>query len=266
MANSYQLSLSDGTLLGIKAGDPASTPIVVNLAKVMQLDLSPNKTLQTLVVSAEEYIVQNDTKDDCPLYKQTSHQEDLVIRLTECSLVIAQYIQQRGGILLHGALAEINGKAIILAAPGGTGKTTASRRLPLPWHSWSDDMSLIIPCRPGEYWAHPWPTWSRFNNGEVGGSWQTKAAFPLQAVFFLEQSRIESLKTVGKGEAASLLVQSNKQANQGLDYLKKNNQARYDWHKRFENICNLVQTVPVYVLQLSLYGSFWPLIYDVLEG
>ena len=51
----------------------------------------------------------------------------------------ARDAQTRGEVLLHGALAEKDGIGVILAAPGGTGKTTASDRLLAPWRSRCDE-------------------------------------------------------------------------------------------------------------------------------
>jgi len=42
------------------------------------------------------------------------------------SLVFARQAQAFGGVLIHGALAERDGMGVILAAPGGTGKSTAA--------------------------------------------------------------------------------------------------------------------------------------------
>ncbi|HEX7523762.1 MAG TPA: hypothetical protein VF357_06145, partial [Candidatus Deferrimicrobium sp.] len=52
--------------------------------------------------------------------------DQLYIQLMLLSGVIARDAQVRGGILLHGALAERDGVGAVLAASGGTGKTTAS--------------------------------------------------------------------------------------------------------------------------------------------
>lgn len=82
--------------------------------------------------------------------------------------VIVLDVENRGGLLLHGALAECKRQGVILAGPGTVGKTTASRRLRLPWHSLSDDATLVVRDRAGRFGAHPWPTWSRFM---FGGSW-----------------------------------------------------------------------------------------------
>ena len=92
---------------------------------------------------------------------------------------MANSSEKNGGLLVHGALAEWNGIGVILAGPGGVGKTTASKRLPRPWRSLSDDNTLIVKSPDGTYWAHPWPTWSRYRQGDMSGSWDVQAAVKL---------------------------------------------------------------------------------------
>ena len=56
----------------------------------------------------------------------------------------------RGGLPFHATLLEYQGQGIILAAPGGTGKSTCSRRVPPPWRACCDDEVLVVegPGRP----------------------------------------------------------------------------------------------------------------------
>lgn len=105
--------------------------------------------------------------------------EGTALQLVQLSLAIASWAEDRGGLLLHGALAEHDGRGAILAGPGGVGKTTASRRLPPSWRSLSDDVALVVRGVDGKYWAHPWPTWSRFMFGGPCGSWDVQHAVPL---------------------------------------------------------------------------------------
>ena len=102
---------------------------------------------------------------------------------------------------MHGALAEENGIGVILAAPGGTGKTTASDRLPAPWRSLCDDTTLVVRDSQGKYWGHPWPTWSRFLEGGPGGTWEVQEAVPLRGVFFLSQAPEDLTEPLGPGHA-----------------------------------------------------------------
>ena len=190
----------------------------------------------------------------------------LYIHLVALSSVVAQDAQTRGGVLLHGALAEEDGIGVILAAPSRTGKTTASRRLLAPWRSLCDDTTLVVRDAQGNYWAHPWPTWSRFAEGASGGSWDVQTAVPLRGIFFLSQAVEDRVKSVGPGQAVSLLVECAEQTSPPMarDLSKKD--ARTLRLERFNNICTLAQVVPAHVLHISLTGAFWQQIEQTLEG
>src|SRR4030067_269672 len=130
------------------------------------------------------------------------------VNLVRLSLILAHEAQAHGGVLIHGALAERDGIGVILAAPGGTGKTTASNRLPVPWRSLCDDTTLVVRNPQGNYWAHPWPTCSCFLEGESGGTWDVQKAVPVKGIFFLVQAGEDRVDRGGAGEAVGLLGES----------------------------------------------------------
>lgn len=186
--------------------------------------------------------------------------EDFVgwAHLIELSTALARAFVPHGGVLLHGALAEWEGRGVLLAAPGGTGKTTASNRLPPPWRSLSDDMTLVLCDAQGQWWAHPWPTWSRFLPGGSGGAWDVQYAVPLHAIFYLAQAPEERVEPIGAGQATAMLVQSAEQAayfslTRGLSV----EESRALRQQSFNLLCNLAQAMPTFVLHLSLTGAFW---------
>jgi SynChlorMet cassette protein ScmC len=183
----------------------------------------------------------------------------------QLSLVIARDVQARGGVLIHGALAERDGIGVILAAPGGTGKTTASNRLPAPWRSLCDDTTLVVRDPQGNYWAHPWPTWSRFLGGESGGTWDVQNAVPLEGVFFLSRAVEDRVESVGPGHAVSLLVECAEQASQLMAQDLKKEETRALRLERFNNLCALARIVPTHVLHISLTGAFWQEIEQTLR-
>ncbi len=74
--------------------------------------------------------------------------------------------QDSGGLLFHAALAELNGSGVLIIGPSGAGKSTCSRRLPVPWRSLCDDEVLIVRDSPGQYHAHPFPTWQELIRGD----------------------------------------------------------------------------------------------------
>jgi signal peptidase I len=174
----------------------------------------------------------------------------------ELSLAIAKDVQSRGGILVHGALAERNGLGVIMAAPGCTGKSTASRRLPAPWKSLSDDATLVVQGGTGRYFAHPWPTWSLFWEGS-GGSWPTEKAVPLRAIFFLAQASQECLDPVNRTAAAAMLMQSVEQVSRSMTYRLSPEESRMVHSQQLSNVSALASAVPAFTLHLSLTGRFW---------
>jgi hypothetical protein len=183
--------------------------------------------------------------------------------------IVAQFIarlaQDQEGLLLHGALAELNGAGVILAGASGAGKTTASSRLAPPWRSRSDDAVLIVKATDGRYWVHPWPTWSRLSHtGLVDPTWDVQRALPLAAVCFLRQNEADAIAQMGAGRAAGLLVQSAEQAATLMPYTSVVDR-RAKRIQRLNNACALSRAVPSYQLELSLAGTFWRLLEDVLD-
>jgi len=177
------LTLADGTTWGIFAGEDATATVVSYLAKAMQLRFYDAPIYRLFVVDNGDGAdtVVGHTKSEhvmtIPWRLAPSDDEDTVIcivpplrdndmlanQLMQLSLVIAQQSQTRGGFLLHGALIEKDGWSVILAGPGGVGKTTASSRLRSPWRSLSDDATLVVRDVHGTYWAHPWPDLEQFH-------------------------------------------------------------------------------------------------------
>lgn len=188
------------------------------------------------------------------------------LQLISLSLFFAGQAEARGGVLLHGALAEHQGRGILLVGRGGAGKTTASNRLQPPWRSLSDDIALAVRDTQGNYVAHPWPTWSRYLSSDAGAGWQVERAVPLRGLCFLTQSKADRIASVGPGQAVVGLVQSSENAWWGLPPSPHREQMQAHRLQRFENICALVQAVPAYQLHLSLHGPFWRKIEQMLDG
>jgi SynChlorMet cassette protein ScmC len=293
----HDLVLADGSRWVIAAGDEEAASIVSQLAHAMQLRvMNPAALLppaafgtgRTGVVEPPHHgivrrlLVQVDKHnpeaspatghafiDDgfavCVLHSFT-HSDGLYIQLMQLSLVFARDIQTRGGVLIHGALAERDGIGVILAAPGGTGKTTAGNRLPAPWRSLCDDTTLVVRDPQGNYRAHPWPTWSRFLGGGPGGTWDVQSAVPVKGIFFLAQAVEDRVERVGPGHAVSLLVECAEQTSQLMARGLCKEELRALNLERFNNLCALARVVPAHVLHISLTGAFWQEIEQALEG
>lgn len=183
--------------------------------------------------------------------------DNVVLQLLQVTAAIPRDVQFRGGILIHGALVARNHHGVILAGPGNVGKTTACARLPRPWRTLCDDATLIVRDRQGLYWAHPWPSWSKFMLGGSGGTWDVQKGIPLSMIFFLVQNKKDHTERVSVGQAICLLSQSVEQVSWLLSRRMGKEQTRFMRLQRFNNICELAKVISCYILHFSLTGKFW---------
>ncbi len=163
-----------------------------------------------------------------------------------------------GGIPVHAALLERDGEAILIAAPGGTGKSTCASRVPPPWQTLCDDTVLLIKAG-GVYYAHPLPTWSDFLIRDLyDRRWDVMYAVPVTGIWFLEHGEQDQAVPLGKGQAASLLYQSAVQVS-SICLRKENNDDIYaEWHMGlFHRSCDVVSHLSCGILRATLDGSFW---------
>jgi SynChlorMet cassette protein ScmC len=181
----------------------------------------------------------------------------MAIQLARISQIVANVSERNGGLLVHGALTEWNGAGVILAGPGGVGKTTAGKRLPRPWRSHSDDCTLIVKSKDGAYWAHPWPTWSRYRRGDMSGSWDVQAAVKLGVICMLSRDNKDRVFHLSSRQAISELVDVSGQTffimanGMDKDAIRRINLMR------FHNAIALSEKVPVCRLEISRDGKFW---------
>ena len=117
----------------------------------------------------------------------------------------------------------------------------------------------------GNYWAHPWPTWSRFLDGGPGGTWDVQNAVPVKDIFFLVQAVEDRVEGVGSGQAISLLEESARQVSTFMapDLCKE--ELRTLHLEQFNNLCALARVVPSHLLHISLTGTFWQEIEQALQ-
>ncbi len=183
--------------------------------------------------------------------------EDIVRMMVAIqSLYLATW--SKGGIPVHAALIEKEGSGILIAAAGGTGKSTCARRIPHPWHALCDDSVLLVPVG-DRYYAHPLPTWSDFLiRNMMDKRWDVNQSVPVSALWFLEHGDEDGSYLVGKGEGASRFYQSAVQMSNPCIRRADNEEIFKDWHgSLFNRCCDAVSTFSCGVLKATLDGRFW---------
>jgi SynChlorMet cassette protein ScmC len=282
------LSLIDGTTWHILAGNEGARFIVARFAEVMQLQPTTGTSIEiqesgnlTFVPNSEhrllvmvdgdrsgsfEWPSEADGTIKCQV-EDTHAGPELVLQLLRLSLVISSYTLRTGGLLIHGALAQRDGYGVILSGPGGVGKSTASRRLPPPWRSLCDDSSLVVRGDQGEYWAHPWPTWSDFLWGGSGGKWDVQRAVQLNSIFFLEQAAENQVAKIDVPQSICQLIESAQQVSFSIPNLFniEKDELRAMRLRQLDSACLLAQAVPSFRLQLNQSDAFWNVIEQVLN-
>jgi hypothetical protein len=322
---SIVLSLADGVQWNIQAGDAEAARIVAQFGDAMQLQpgRNPGRDLLAVVAGGDADDV---PKVPVPLGGQQpvvcvlsppTNRDVLTTQMVYLSLAIAREAQSRGGVLLHGALAEApsthsatagrvarngsggrietqgagpagplgfdtlrystgacssgygSGPGVILAGPGTVGKTTASQRLPPPWRSLCDDTTLVVRDAAGQYWAHPWPTWSRFYSiGGVpgpGGSWDVQRAVPLRAIFFLSQSLDDRAVPLHVAPSAAMLMETVQHVSRSMTRYLAEDEVQALYREQLAAVEALARAIPAYTLHISLSGEFWKEIERVLQ-
>jgi hypothetical protein len=273
--HAVSLSLADGFNMRIVAADAWTAEVVSRLQAAMQLDRATTRADPAIIARtgpAAGCALAGAAPSPWSVYwtlgipRQLGTRHDTpTLQLIGILIAVCLWAQARGAVLVHGALAELNGRGIILAGRGGAGKTTASERLPPPWRSLSDDATLVVRDARGIYWAHPWPTWSRFILEEGGGSWDVQQHVRLLSAFFLAQADKDLIAALGPGQATVRLLESSEQAWLGMSPFLPREELQASRLQRFDNICALARTVPCYELHLSLTGAFWERIERVLD-
>ncbi|MEK7397557.1 MAG: SynChlorMet cassette protein ScmC [Candidatus Poribacteria bacterium] len=200
-------------------------------------------------------------KKDC---KYDCDYEYDIVKMLQSLYPIYQRELNSGGLPLHAGLIERKDKGILLAAPGGTGKSTCCRRIPPPWHPLCDDETLIVFDGMGQYIVHPFPTWSERIQKRSERTWDIQQHIPLSAIFFLEQAKNDEVISIGQGQAAILINQmANQVCYRNWKNLDLEKQALFR-KELFSNSCELAKKIPAFILRVSLSGQFWEEIESVL--
>jgi hypothetical protein len=245
------LVLADGNeWLFVGEDAPAST-IISKLMIILQLE-----SLMGLSLSCKISVETPRRGDNCkPYFEESLQLYDIFIQMMK---IIRRDVLARDGLFLHGALVERNGFGVILAGPSGVGKTTASVRLPSPWRSLSDDLTLVVRDDQGRYWGHPWPTWSFFwESNNFGRKWDVSYAVPLKGIFFLARSREDRAERIGAGRTTGMLLETAQQASSRLDDRSSNEDLTAMNLQLFNNACIMAKSMKSFILNVSLNGQFW---------
>ncbi|MCX6841996.1 MAG: SynChlorMet cassette protein ScmC, partial [candidate division WOR-3 bacterium] len=269
MLPGLKLDLADGMRRHIRPADEVAAAVVAELGKAMRLGPGAGGRELCVAVCAEGVGAASGMdgpgavvcRIDEPIDRDTE-----VAQMQIVASLIAREALFRGGLLLHGALAEYKGSGFIMAGPGTIGKSTASRRLPLPWRSLSDDRTLVVPDGKGRFRAHPWPTWSRFYDNGPGGCWAVEDNVPLRAIFFLGQSPSDRLEPVNATQATALALESAVDLAWEMRRTTEESAARTLHGEGISAARALAAAVPAYSLKLSLGGRFWEEIERVLPA
>ncbi len=179
-------------------------------------------------------------------------------------LPVYQQSIHKGGLPFHAGLVETKGCGILLAASGGTGKSTSCKRLPNNWKSLCDDEALVVLDNQNSYRAHPFPTWSDYLWRRAKNTWGVQYSVPLRGIFFLEQFENNEVSPIGEGKATVYIAESAFQACQRF-YSGMNKEKLTAFRTIiFNNACKIAKKIPAFRLRISLHGQFWREIEKVL--
>jgi SynChlorMet cassette protein ScmC len=173
---------------------------------------------------------------------------------------IYRWAEEQCGLPLHAALLEHDDRGFAIIAPGGTGKSTCSRRVHAPWRSLCDDEALVIHDEAGLYYAHPFPTWSMLLGKEAEGFeklWHVPMGVPLKGIFILEQSPSDEILPISQAEAALYIYDSACQTCPRIWSYYSPEELRASKRILFENACLMSKSIPAFILRASLTGRFW---------
>ncbi len=192
------------------------------------------------------------------------HPEIKIVNMILSLRVVFRHYSKREGGPFHAALAELDGKGVVITGPSGRGKSTCSRRFPSYWKPLCDDTCLIIKDKAQNFRAHPMPTWSDHLWAEIYSTSDASHSVPLKAVFFLEQSEKDGILPVNKTLAIQKLFAGMKQVWDRCWDREGKEERKAMTTRLFHTSCEIADKVPFYTLNASLNGRFWEEIEKVL--
>jgi SynChlorMet cassette protein ScmC len=172
---------------------------------------------------------------------------------------------RRGGLPLHCALVERDGRGVLLVGRSGVGKSTACRRLPPRWDVLGDDLALAVRRPGGGFAVHPLPTWSAVGPDSEKRAWDIKRGVRLSAIFFLTQAAEDMIIPAGKAMATVILADAAMTIFRSVRVQDQSLEKKLLGGNAVANAAAMANSVPSYILRLSLTGRFWEKIEPVLE-
>ena len=257
-----EIELASGWNYYFVAADKKAQACIDALTQIMHLEKGPGRGRKVFVYCSEQEDIYSriyvPPAFDQPVLCRIDpfkNRDEFYLMAERIAQSIAVAVTNHGGALVHGGLCTLYGQGAIMAGSGGVGKSTASSRLPYPWISHCDDSTLVVPGSNGTYFAHPWPTWSRFFSGGSGGSWDVELYYPLTALFFLSQSEEDQLEVLNNSQAVPMLIDTIEHVTR--TNRKKGLDRRNFLLKCIRNAEIITGSVPAYRLRVSLGGHFW---------
>jgi len=264
------IKLGDQLALTLHPQDPDACNAVDRISKVMCLQ--SGMTNNEIFIGARKnyeksFFYPTDNPNKVCIIPEKLNETLQIIQMSIIGQCIALQTLPYSGILLHGALIEKNGIGIVLAAPSGTGKTTASLRVKPPWIHVCDDTTLIIPDFLGNYFAYPWPTWSRFYNNGPGGCWNVQKSVFLRGIYFLRQSEENKIEPIDISHAISYLIES---IHQAMNFISRDkwdgDELKKIYQMELSAASVITKNVPVNILNINLTGPFWEKIEEAIQN
>lgn len=173
---------------------------------------------------------------------------------------------RRGGLPLHCALVEREGRGVLLVGRSGVGKSTACRRLPGGWNPLCDDLAVVVRLRGGGFAVHPLPTWSAIGPDLEKREWDINRGVRLAAIFFLTQADEDEVIPAGRAMATVILADAAMTIFRSVRVQEQSLEKKLLGGNAFANAAALARSVPSHILRLSLTGRFWEKIEKVLEA
>lgn len=164
----------------------------------------------------------------------------------------------RGGLPVHGALAEYAGQGLLFVAPPGGGKTTTMATAPPGWNVLSDDAALIWPDRADMWTASPLPSWTELSSADRTPRTDPGRTCRLRGLVLLNKAKRIDLDKIAPVKALPALYRAV-----GEYPVLVMTEVDCRSHA-FRLASHLVRTLPCWRLDLPLGGHIWPHLEGVL--